>query len=293
MATINDLINSLAQKAGIQPDNQGLKDLLTNAELSKVTVAPELATAIESNLLTMDSAKNNSVLKAHYFAQSLNGVDSEVGRIMDESGLDDTTKAEILAEKSTPKRVVLLTQKIKALEEAKSGATGKGDKVELQNAINALNAEKSTLIKDHAAVIERIQGEHQGQMTSMMVKNTLSTYNYALGDLPPEIKLDTAFSVIQKALQSEGAKVISENGTLRLVTNDGTDYYDKQQNKRDFSQFVEATLAQNKLLKTAEGGSGNGATPQQNATLPGSQSGARVNSDAMAALDAQIAAAQH
>src|SRR3972149_3148251 len=133
MANICEYINRLAQSAGIAKDDKALVDFLSNSEVSKISIADEVAGKIEKSLLTFDSAKNHPELKKHYTAQALNGVDSAIDTLADELGLDDTTKAEIKAETSSYKKVPIVAKKARDLavkkiqEELETLKKSKGD----------------------------------------------------------------------------------------------------------------------------------------------------------------------
>ena len=59
MANVGEFINAALIKAGVAPDNEFLKKILTNAELTKETVPDELVSQFNSTLLTIDQAKTN------------------------------------------------------------------------------------------------------------------------------------------------------------------------------------------------------------------------------------------
>jgi hypothetical protein len=85
-SNFGQLISHLAKKAGLPEDDAQLINLLSNAELTKVVVPQELYNSIDNKLLNVDDAKNNHpLIKAHYFAQAYNGLDSEVNRLLTNS----------------------------------------------------------------------------------------------------------------------------------------------------------------------------------------------------------------
>ncbi len=126
MNNFGQLIAHLAKKSGIPDDDQNLIGILSNAELTRVNVPNELFNSIDNRLLSIDDAKNNHPLvKAHYFAQAYNGLDSELDRVKDELGIDDATWQDLQGERSSTKRAVALAKKVKELTEKKSGAEPK------------------------------------------------------------------------------------------------------------------------------------------------------------------------
>lgn len=265
MPKIGTLLSSLAVKAGIPADHKALIDILSKAELANAEISEEIGGALESGLISMDAAKNNPTLKAHYFAQALNGVDAETTRIMDEYGFDEDAKAELLAEKSSMKRVNALAQKIKALEERKAAATKK-DQPDLQEKINALQKEKADAVKAMEQKIAELQATHENDITSMAKRNILAAKNYAASHLPADVNITTADILINRELETAGAKIVRKNGVLALVnaTDPNMDYYDKSNNRPTVEQFIDGVLAQNKLLAVSNAqaaGNGQGAMP--------------------------------
>lgn len=284
--SVGSFLNEMFLKAGIKAEDQALKDMLANGDLAKINLPDSLVEPAEANLYTFSSAKANSKLRSDIFADALDGMDKEIGKIAEELNLDEATREFFKTEQSTFKKLRPLTNKIKELEAAKVGAS-KGEKSELQNEINQLKAAQSTMQKDFEAKLSTEKSTSQEKFNKMSIETMLSRYNYALGEIDPEVKIMTAHGVFQKALDESGAKVINdpETGRLKLVSATGTDFYDKSQNKKDLKSFLEGAIAP--ILSTtraAEPGV-QGATP----TIQLGNSGAKQNTSAMQRLDAEIA----
>src|ERR1044071_4304051 len=142
--TAADFLKELAIKAGVKIEDEKIKPLLAAPELANINIPDELITGIDNGLLSLDAAKNNhSAIKGHYFSQAYDGLDKELTRFIEDNKLPDDIKNEILAEKSSTKRAVLLAAKIKDLEEKKA-SSGKGEKDSLQQQINELNNQLRT-----------------------------------------------------------------------------------------------------------------------------------------------------
>jgi hypothetical protein len=290
MKNLGQLLNSLVTKAGLDINVEDIKSLLSNADITRINVPDDISNALENNLLTMDSAKANLTLKKHFDAQALNGVDGALKTAMDEMGLDDDFKTKILAETSTPKRAAMLAKEVRELEKSKASASNTGDKKALQDQINALNAEKANLVTSHKAELDNVRAQADGNITDLLVKNTLSGYEYALGDLPKEVQVQTANNLIQNEMTAKGVKLVNENGNLKLVTKEGTEYYEANK-PVSYKDFVSQTLGSNKLLKTATSAqNGNTSSGGQQKTIePGSGQGAmRTETKFISELDAQL-----
>ena len=258
MANIGEYINRLAQSAGIAKDDKALVDFLSNSEVSKISIADEVAGKIEKSLLTFESAKNHPELKKHYTAQALNGVDSAIDTLADELGLDDTTKAEIKAETSSYKKVPIVAKKARDIavkkiqEELDALKKSKGDPENFHKTINDLNAElanikKTTISKsDYDTAISN----HTNQMTELLLNDVFSSYNYAL-PASREANILTAKTLFRQALAEKGLRVVNDQNTLKLQTADGMDYFEANQ-KMDLKTLADKTVAAHKILKVSE-----------------------------------------
>lgn len=288
--SLGKLLNEAFTKAGVANDDPKLMALLQNKELATIQIEDDLLTPFEGNLHSIDSAK--AKLKSQLFKEAYGGLDLELARAFDELELDDATKAELNAETSSQKRAVKLAKKIKELESAKAKAAP-ADKKELTDEINKLKQEKADLAKAKDAEKAALAADKDKEIDSLDEDLLLSGYDLHIPvGLTKQDILIIAKNKLNAAMSAEGLRTVRENGRRKLVTKDGTDYFDKTQTKKDLNSFTESILAHHKLLKTAETGN----TGQGNTTppviLPGGkqpdQNQLRIISD----LDAKIAAAQ-
>lgn len=220
MPTVGELINNIAQKAGIAADDAKLKSLLASPELANVQVDQELATAVDSALISMDAAKNNHPeIRNKYTSDVYDIMDKNLFKILDEGDFSDDDKAEIKAEPKTRERYALAISKLKALKSKASGA----NKEEIDRQIAAAHesarlakAELETVKKSHAT---EIQGIRKGAAVKAMFGNYKTIYD----ELPAEIRTATMEAIINKAIQDKNAELITdENGNLKLVSKDGS-----------------------------------------------------------------------
>src|SRR5690348_12774054 len=140
MAKLKDFLTALAKKAGFDTESESAKAFFT--ALADADVPDDVHKGIDNSLISLTEAKNNyPELKNHYTKQALDGMDKVFLTLIDDFQLDDQTKAEILAEKSTYKRGPLLTRRIVELERKKAATTGGKDKAEIQAQIDGLHAQ--------------------------------------------------------------------------------------------------------------------------------------------------------
>lgn len=265
MPLIGEVINNLAQKAGILADSPELKALLSSPELAAITVPDELASQIDRNLLSLEAAKNNHPdIKKKYFADAFDGMDLQLRNLIDNDTFDDADKAEILAEKSTSKKLELTISKLRAAK-GKKGV----DKDEVNALLSAANEEakkaKDELVTLKNGYEEKIKGIHK----TMAVKSAFGNYKTIYDELPGDIRTASMEAIINKALQDKNAELhADDNGNLRLVSKDGTNVFGSNNVQLTPQSFLDQTFAP--ILKV------NGAGPKpadsqqqrQNQTIP-------------------------
>lgn len=260
-------ILNLAKKAGVNTDDAAVKDLTGYTELAKIEIDDSLANSLETNLLTVDSAKNNRDIANHFKAQAFNGLDAELDAVMAELGLGDDVKTEMKAITSSTKRAASLAKKIKELEAAKAGADNKGEKIDFQKKIDEitsqLKAENQKITDEKNALINK----HNLEMIDMHLLNSLTGFNYANDNLSKNLQLTLAKQVVTNDLMKEKAKLILENGQLIIKSQDDLDYQDAKNNKVNFQEFIERSLGANNLLKASDGADGGAGGGKNTVTI--------------------------
>jgi len=245
MTTLGDFLNTLCKAIGVDANDPALVSFLSKSEIATATLDAGLATKISKGLLTIEAAKQNPELKSHFTAQALNALDSQLKELFDEFGLDDATKAELMAEKSSYKRAANLARKIKELEAKKVDANA-GDKSKLAQQIDALNAELSTIKKSHTDELARLVDTHKADRINWELDMLYNSFNFAM-PFSKEANVIMAKSLINEALTKAGLKIENVDNTLRLATKEGTDYYENNQ-KVGIKDFIEKNLTEHKVL---------------------------------------------
>lgn len=272
MAFVSDYIKSLLKKAGVNPEDEKFKVFFANEEMGKLDVPEEIATGIDTNLISLTAAKDNyGPLKNFYHAQALNGIDTNIEQLLEELGLGDDDKTELKLEKSTGKRVAALIKKVQAAEQKKANAD-KPDKVAIQKTIDDLNrqivSEKNLAIQ--AGV--NAQNEIKKFKLDAYLEREISKHKSVFDEsLSPELRLTTLRNAVELALQRRGAKRdFDESGNLVLLRTDGTKYFGENHEAVDFPKFVEQALSSEKLLAVNKPANQTGSqqTNHQNGSQP-------------------------
>ena len=255
---LSEIIQSVATKAGIAADNAELKAIVTNAEVMKVAIPDSLAASFEGNIHSLESAESSLRSKLH--AEALNGVDAYLMEIAQkEFGLGDEDIKPIKESKKTNERVKLLAAKVAELTEKKAGAAAP-DKAKITEQINALNQKIADITKANETAISDLTAKHLDEITSIKQDGSLSSYQYAM-EVPVDVNITTAKQFLSRAMARDGVKTVYDKttGTIKLVKQDGTDYFDPKTNtKINYNDYEKSVLAENKLLKVADPAAGKG-----------------------------------
>lgn len=287
--TVAEFIGKFAEKAGIQKDNEELKGILSANDLNKIEMPEALFNSIDTSLLSLESAKNNHpALKGVYFAQALDGLDKELDKIREEHQLPDDVYEEIKKERSSFKKVNLLTAKIKELESKKTTSTNKEDKTAFQKQIDDLTkalAEKETTLLE---VKNNSKKELLDFKKNIKLESLFTNYKTIFDDLPAETKALTIKNILLKELQDNDVDfILDEKESLDLLKKDGTAYLGPNHQRITTNAFIDSVLAKNKILKTTEAAPA--ATQSQsgtNTTVAATKNGLGVKSLAQEQLDA-------
>lgn len=250
MPTLGEFINSALQKAGIAADNEYLKRVLQNPELTKETVPDEIVSQFNSTLLTLDQAKTNYDLKNHFYGAALAPVEKELQNLATAYELSDEEIAEINAVKSTFSKIPALKAKLDNAIQRKAAAAG-GDKNQHAQEIVRLNAEIAAAKAEMANATQRISSEYENKFVDMALSNFMNQYSFT-DAIPKDVAAMTARNIFEQTVNSKRAKYKLVNNELTLVNADDESLPFMQENQPvQFKAFVDKIVADNKLLKTA------------------------------------------
>jgi len=258
---IGDLLNTLAGKTG-QQNSKELIDVLSRADMQQIDIPDVLAQQLVSDLLSLEGAKNNVTVKAHFRAEALNGVDTEIATLVKELGIEDEV---FNTEKDTYKKVRSLLPKVKEMLSKKGDGDGANAtlKAELQKQVVDLNAKLAQMNDVHKTELSKVQQDHETKFMDWQVMNSLRNFKYANNDIPADVQLEIAKTLLSKELAKNEAKIVNENGVLRLMQtkDDSMRLYDKEHKPVEYSDFVSKILADSKLLAVSDPDKGKSKDP--------------------------------
>lgn len=272
---IGQLLQHLATKAGIENSDQNLVNILSNAELSKVTVSSDLVKSIDENLLSVNMAlDNHPKIKNHYNALALNVFDTRMEAFMKESGLSEEKLTELKAVKNTYQRFEALTAAIKEAEAAKAATKDTGDKTALQSQVDDLLKQLQAAKKDHETKLREVEdkakSDRKNDRIGFELRSILSATKTIFDELAPEVKYTTIKTLVEKTLQDKKAEFgFDDNDAFVLKNSDGTTFIGANHQKHTPAIFIDEILAQNKILvvtetpkqQTKQGNDGSGTKP--------------------------------
>jgi len=272
---LGDLLNNLAAKIGMQQD-PALVDLLSSAELSQHEVSDDFAGRLDTELMSLDGAKNNRDVLNHFKPIILKSADDKFAILAEKYGFG----SEMQAEQSTYKKIDLLESKLAAqLEDLKAKAASaggaKGEEVtKLTKQIEDLQKQLSNVTASKEKEIADYKNAAAKQQLDMLINFELNGKRYANQELG-DTNVTIARALVDKALNENKAVLVNENGVLKLkqAETPSLDYFDESHKAVSFRDFVDRILADKHLLEVSSGGEqqpGGGGfkyTPQQPTTV--------------------------
>jgi len=241
MPTIGELINNIAQKAGIAADDPKLKSLLASPELATVQVDETIVTAIDNGLLSIEAAKNNHPdVKKKYFADAYDGIDKQLMKLIESETFDQADLDEIAAERSTSKKQELIITKLKAAKATAKGAD--------KDAINAQLTAAHEAARMAKAEVETVKNDYEGRIATIQktaaLKAVFGNYKTIYDDLPIAAKNAAFEALVTTALQDKNAELkTDDNGNLTLIGKDGTNIFGANNIQLTPSSFLDQTFA--------------------------------------------------
>ena len=266
--TIGQLIQHLATKAGILADDKNLINILSNSELSKVTIHSDFVKSLDENLLSIEAAKDNHPeIATIYKAQALNALDKRVLAIADELELSDEEMSELKKQISSYKKLELVIGKLK---ESKKETPDKGAKDALQTQIDGLLADLKTANQIAAAKEVEFGKTINSTKIDFEVRSKLAGKKTIFDTLDSNIRHKSLMAVIDNALQDKDAEFsYDEKGNLQILKKDGTTLLGANHTKISIDDLVDGTLALNKILVVAEPPKAGAKQPGQEVIIPG------------------------
>jgi len=283
-----DLFHQLLKSAGFDTTDKAFIDVLSKAEFANTELPESITSALTTNLLTIDAAKNNPILKKHFVGNALDPINKGIEELIAEYGIDEVTKAEILADQNTYNKYKVSAKKIAELKEKSAGSTNKGEKADLERQINELNKQLSLVATDTQSKIDTIKNEYEQRILNREIDYTLSSKPLP-GQFDRDVEVNIARQFVDKALATKGAVIRTIDGRIAVKQKDNPEMDIFENGKPlTFDALTDMALAENKFIKVSNpnnGGGNNGGNPRQGASAPPQNT---TTNAALAQIDAAL-----
>lgn len=266
---IGELIYNAAIKNGIAIDHAGLKAILAlTTEVDK-----DIETAVEG-LMSIDGAKNNGKLKAHFISQFADGQDKRLYERLEALGLPKDQLDPIKTEFDSRKKVDLAIDKLQdMIKEAKAAAKKDGgnadeDVKKYKDEIKKLNDSLADIKNQSLAKEKELSDKFELERISSLQESAFDKFAWSK-HYDQSVRGPLSRIALNEELTKIGATVVRDaNGKLKLVQSKDTsmDYFDSSNKSITFDELADRIMTDKKFKAVSpdpnEGG-GQGIPPIQ------------------------------
>ena len=264
---LREFLNLQGKRAGVA-DDADFAMMLSASSLGDIEVPDAIANKFESNLLTIDIAKNNLDLKTHFIRNYMMGYDEELVNLAKNSPLPGEAIEEIKATKNSGDKVKLAFKHLNDLIDKSGKSTSKAQSEEYVAKIAEAQAKYDDAVRKAATDVAAVEAKYTNRMQELWEKAQLA--GIAWNDAIPEsARIPTYKAVINEKLNSLGGKVVfdPESNHARIVNaKDETLPLVVSGKEFGYTDLQNLVLQENKLLR--ESGSGGGSPNQNLGTQP-------------------------
>lgn len=258
MALLAEILEQLLPKIGIQ---QGTDEF--NAIVQNKGVAFEVPDKVKEalpTLLTIDEAKHNPTLKAHYYGNALDPFNKKVETWLKDNGVSDDEAKAISENKNTFEKI----EKAIAAIAATKPQTKTND-AELKQKINELNLMLSQQQRERDEAVNSVRNEYEQRFTEQEIDAIIGSKPLP-GQFDSEVERKIAREFLNKKLAEKNAAIKRIDGKLKLVAKDDEKMFIFDNGKElDLDTLTNMALADNKFIKV----NGNGSAPPPKPTQGG------------------------
>jgi hypothetical protein len=258
MALLAEILEQLLPKIGIQ---QGTEEF--NAIVQNKGVAFEVPDKVKEalpTLLTIDEAKHNPTLKAHYYGNALDPFNKKVESWLKDNGVSDDDAKAISENKNTFEKI---EKAIAAIAATKPQT--KANDAELKQKINELNLMLSQQQRERDEAVNSVRNEYEQRFTEQEIDAIISSKPLP-GQFDTDVERKIAREFLNKKLAERNAAIKRIDGKLKLVAKDDEKMFIFDNGKElDLDTLTNMALADNKFIKV----NGNGSAPPPKPTQGG------------------------
>ena len=241
---LSELIEQAAIRSGIQNTDPALIALLGNPAISAIEVDDTIAKSVSANLMDLNAAKANPLVKAHFTSTALSTVDQKIQDFITEYGLPE----DILSDKSTYNKLDKMKE---AIKEKLASAGKKTDSPEAKQQIEALQTQLNSLKTEKEQAVQEVYQKWESEKLNNAISNQFNSYEWN-DSIPVALRSPSVIKgLLDQELQASKAKIKNVDGQLQLVNaeDESLPYYSNNQ-AVDFKGFTDAFMSKNNFLKT-------------------------------------------
>jgi hypothetical protein len=258
MALLAEILEQLLPKIGIQ---QGTEEF--NAIVQNKGVAFEVPDKVKEalpTLLTIDEAKHNPTLKAHYYGNALDPFNKKVETWLKDNGVSEDDARAISENKNTFEKI---ERAIAAIAATKPQT--KSNDAELKQKINELNLMLSQQQRERDEAVNSVRNEYEQRFTEQEIDAIIGSKPLP-GQFDTDVERKIAREFLNKKLAERNAAIKRIDGKLKLVAKDDEKMFIFDNGKElDLDTLTNMALADNKFIKV----NGNGSAPPPKPTQGG------------------------
>jgi len=244
------------------------QDALSPLLLLDQDVPAEVATSLKTNLMTVESAKNNPTLKIHFRASTLNAVDRDLDDLIKDFDFEDGELQKFKAETNTHKRMAMVSKSLKAMEAAALTKGSKDpaikdahDKMKLE--VERLNTDMATLRTDSEGKLTEARNGFEKELMTEGINTLLGSKKYANKEIDLSTNVTLARTLLADQLKTDGVTLVRKDGKIVMVRTDNPELEYMAENKKvELGSYADQLLGTKKLIEVtaADKGSAGGKT---------------------------------
>jgi hypothetical protein len=255
MATValKTVLEDICKKAGVDLSLEAHKDLATTIGALTGNVPQESVNAINTGLVNIEDAAKTPSVVSRVLAAKLGGLDNDIDKIAEESGVEGLNDKIKAVGNDTRKRTKLLIDELKAHYEAQSAKAKGTEKAELDKKIAELNNQNKALREQMQADLAKKDAEIANVNKDFALKGALSKYKFVKPNeqYPDDLLQKQMLQLAVDKLESEGFQVAWKDGKIAVLDKDGAEAFDKNNTRIDLNTYMDKVYAEsNVLVKT-------------------------------------------
>jgi hypothetical protein len=239
---LSELIENAAIRSGIQKTDPALIALLGNPSI-QIEVDNTISESVSRNLMDIEAAKANPLVKKHFTSTALSTVDQKLAELIAEYDLPE----DILSDKSTYNKLDLVKT---ALKDKIAAAGKKSDSPEAKAQIEALQTQLNSLKTEKESAVNEIRNQWEAERLNNAISSQFNGYQWN-DSIPASIRETVVKNLLDQELQASKAKIKRVENQITLVNAEDESLPFYQDNKPvDFKSFTDGLMSKHNLIKT-------------------------------------------